>query len=82
MDTAQYRAHCLTLWLSQGDQFTRLRRVTDTVLVDGAHSEAVLLALDQVKHWEPGRVYLHVQTGQLPAALPCQRLIQVQHKKI
>lgn len=71
--------HFLTLRLSQGDWRTRLRGVTDTVLVDGAHSEAVLLALDQVKHWEPGSVYHHVQTGQLPAALPCQGLIQVQH---
>ena len=74
-------AHDLTLWLSQGDRFAGLRGVADTVLVDGAHSEAVLLALDQVKHWEPGRVHHHVQTGQLPAALLCQGLIQVEHYK-
>lgn len=74
-------AHFLTLWLSQGDGLARLGGVTDTVLVDGAHSEAVLLALDQVKHWEPGRVYRHVQTGQLPAAFTCQGLVQVQQKK-
>lgn len=36
------------------------------MLVDGAHSEAVLLALDQVKHWEPRRCHLHVQAGRLP----------------
>lgn len=79
MGTVQCIAHFLTLCFSQGDEFTWLRGVTDTVLVDGAHSKAVLLSLDQVKHWEPGRVYHHVQTGQLPAVLPCQRLIKVQH---
>jgi len=71
----------LTLWLPQGDRGAGLRGVTDAVLIDGAHSEAVLLALGQVKHWEPGRVYLHVQTGQLPAALPCQGLIPTPPKK-
>lgn len=59
----------VTLWLSQGDGRTRIRRVTDTILVDRAHSEAVLLALDQVKDWEARRVDHHVQTGQLPAVL-------------
>lgn len=78
MGTVQSVAHFLTLWLAQGDRFTRLRGIADTVLVDGAHPEAVLLALDQVKHWESGRVHHHVQTGQLPATVPCQGLIQAQ----
>lgn len=69
----------LTLLLSQENGPTGLRGVADAVLVDGAHSEAVLLALHQVKYGKPGRIHHHIQTGQLPAALPCKGLIQVQY---
>ena len=69
----------LTLRFSEGDGRTWFGGVADTVLVDGARPEAVLLILGQVKDREPGRVHHHVQTGQSPAAPPCQGLIQVQH---
>ena len=64
----------LTLWLSQRDGWAGIRGVTNTILVDGAHPEAVLLAFFQVKHREPGGVHHHIHTGQLPAVLPCQGL--------
>lgn len=74
------RRHVLTFGFSQSDGLTGLGGVTDTVLVDGAHSKAVALPLDQVERWEPWRAHQHVQTGQLPAVLPCQGLIQEQHR--
>lgn len=60
----------LTSMLGQPDRPAGLRGLADAILVDGAHSKAVLPPLDQVESREARRAHQRVQTGQLPAVLP------------